>query len=857
MEVISLLKQMDAAGEAAKQLASTASLVDNDEEIECQRVGRSIRKELQQGTVQAVKELEAHRAMTEYYDWCLRRRIATSLASSDVEKEKRWLQVVLRDLRQSSWTTQKNASVVRAPITFSMPLTIRLKKSIVHIQSPADFHSVCHGPFNVSSSAEILSSPDKLRWRVMSSLVDTSIHLDEHAMKDRYTYLCGPKPEAAGELLSPRIPSLESFFHVYMQRRSMLKARVLLLSSPVTFQNIHFYGPIFAIKPAIDRLSITLDALAITFINCSFEPIKRPVPASHWSKLISKWQNKLRRASPTQKVVCERMLLIYHSIRELCYGSMGRFLQTRDAQVHVFSGCVVLFQDCYFGKGKAPCIVAEKGSNVVIRGCVFRGTGSALSRANVKDLPPHAAIVSRGSSLLLVRESLFLLCNCGLASFGDLYAQTDNDALLVDSLESRLAAEMKFDTLNPFHKEFMATYYNDRKAFRSLLQDAGIISRDTLAEICMKLVSQCLFCSCGISIASYGEFTRGVTITDCSIVQQSLCPRADADIEADDNDIVIGPIPVAGIQAVGSSIDVARVYFGVPVYACIALAECQFTISNCYTTGSVTPKDPGNDVDALLHTGASDMLEKMFGGAELVFVTKSSYLPATLFQQFRDQRVWQDKRERKRLKYIGKTFQHMDKPYLHVGYTDITLTDKHMLSKRKVYSEPCNYEPSGDSVAIHLCHSAGTISDCFFADHLFWHGVHMVRSAVTMQRTGLFHGAVGVYAENSRLVVRNTLVRHQRHSGCISYDSTLFVEDGTELSRTGRVGIGGRHSDIYLHRVTVNDVAVGLRLECDCALTMIDSTISLANTGITLSSNSVCSQKEVCFLDVQKEVNKV
>lgn len=794
-------------------------------------------------TTTVYTQLLTHQYLADVCEWQFRKSLVSTLADKTCIKERSRFTTILSSM--SMYGVKKDMRIrnnIQAPIVFSIPTKVSLSRKLSIIETPMDFYRQCKGTFRVTRTCDMLLSPcDKPRWRITSSIGSGSTQFDPKllAVKNR---AFGPfkANDIRFNVHQERIPPIESFYNVFNQRRSWFKQPLLIISSSTTFESIHFSGQVFIRKPIVSSIKRKLDNIAITFINCSFGPIKRVPSTPFWDRIVSRARTKLQKANVTSKPAVEQELATIMNIREHISGKYGTFLKVSHAQVHVFGSAVVVFKGCHFGPNNGPGLVVEHSADVVVDGCIFRGHGMTSSAISPVELPHTAAIVCRGLSTILVQKSLFFLCHCGVASFGEKFCSNDKVMTGKDCIADTFSAELKFNTLSPFHHEFMDVYYNNPDGIKELLIGGSLASNDDLSDGTIKLISQCSFQFCSIGIATYGDHRHPITVADCSIISpmieisQKLLlasdpsqsdPAAARPLKSDEK--IFGRLQniMTGVQGVGSSLHLFRIVFSDPDSSCIALYECTADIRDCYCVSAKLYAEDMIDGDLLEYSKFGHLRGKI---APFILTDRSSPLPVAIARILIQQLKRAKKQENSNKSMILKHFNHIDGPTLDLFREGVLQVN---------------------SIGISLTRSTGTISNVLLATESFWRGIHIDTSAVIISNVALSNCNDGLFALGSEILLTRSMISRQRRSACIVRGTTIYIDGQTNIVGAGHMGIGAFQSDIYLKNSFLRDSVTGIRLMESSSLIASHSAISLMEKGIVISETSAHAVKDVVFSD--------
>ncbi|EFO62621.1 Hypothetical protein GLP15_4737 [Giardia lamblia P15] len=794
-------------------------------------------------TTSVYTQLLTHQYLADVCEWQFRKGLVSTLADKTCANERTKFIAILSSM--SMYRVKKDIRIrnnIQAPIVFSIPAKVSLCRKLAMIETPMDFYRQCKGAFRITRTCDTLLGPcDKPRWRINSSIGGGSTQFDPKllAVKNR---AFGPfkANDARFNIHQERIPPIWSFYKVFNQKRSWFKQPLLIISSSTTFEGIHFSGQVFVRRPIISSIKRKLDNIAITFINCSFGPIKRVPNASFWDRIVSRARAKLQKATVTTKHAVEQELATIMNIREHISGKYGTFLKVSHAQVHVFGSAVVIFKDCHFGPNTGPGIVVEHSTDVIIDGCIFRGHGMAFSAISSVELPHTAAVVCRGLSTMLVQKSLFFLCHCGIASFGENFCSNDKVMTGKEYIADTFGAELKFNTLSPFHHEFMDCYYNNPDGIKELLLGGSLISKDDLSNGMIKSISQCSFQFCLTGIATYGDHHHPIIIADCSIISpmvemsrklflapdpSQLDPITISSLKTDEK--ISGKLRniVTGVQGVGSFLHLLRIVFSEPDSSCIALYECNVDIRDCYCVSAKLYAEDMIDSDLLEYSKFGHLRGKI---APFVLSDRTSPFPIAIARTLIQQLKRVKKQESSSKNMVLKHFKHVD------GVTPDLFREEVL---------------QANSIGISLTRSMGTISNVLLATESFWRGLHIDTSAVVINNVALCNCNDGLFALGSEILLTHSMISRQRRSACIIRGTTICVDGQTTIIGAGHMGIGAFQSDIYLKDSFLRDSVTGIRLMDSSSLVATHSAISLMEKGIVISATSAHAIKDVVFSD--------
>lgn len=804
-------------------------------------------------TTSVYTQLITHQYLADVCEWQFRKSLVSTLADKSCANERAKFTTILSSM--SMYGVKKDMHVrnnIQAPIVFSIPAKISLTRKLVMIETPMDFYRQCKGKFRVTRTCDALLGPsDKPRWRINSSISGGITQFDPKllAVKNR---AFGPfkANDTRFNVHQERIPPTESFYMTFNQRRSWFKQPLLIISSSITFEGIHFSGQVFVRRPTVSSIKRKLDNIAITFVNCSFGPIKRVRSAAFWDKVVSRVRSKLQNANVTSKPAVEQELAAIMNIREHSSGKYGTFLKVSHAQVHVFESAVVIFKDCHFGPNSGPGIVVENSADVVVDGCVFRGHGMIYPAISSVELPHTAAIVCRGISTVLIQKSLFFLCHCGIASFGENFCSNDKAMTGKDCIADTLSAELKFNTLSPFHNEFMDCYYNNPDGIRELLIGGSLMSIDDLSDGIIKSVSQCSFQFCSVGVATYGDHNHPLIVADCSITSpmiemsqklfvapnllgiDSAQPDPIAPPPSDNDERISGRLKsiMTGVQGVGSSLHLLRIVFSEPDSSCIALYECKADIRDCYCVSPQLYAEGMIDNDLLEYSRLSHLQGNI---APFILSDTNSPLPVAIAKTLIHQLKRTKKKAISNKNMMLKHFKHIDGPILNLFREGVLQVN---------------------TIGISLTRSIGTISNVLLATESFWRGIHVDTSAVIINNVSLCNCNDGLFALGSEILLTHSMIARQRRSACIVRGTTIYIGDKTNIIGAGHMGIGAFQSDVYLKNSFLRDSVVGIRLIDSSSLVASHSAISLMERGIVISATSAHAIKDVIFTEITANI---
>lgn len=818
------------------------------EHARLEKVVEETTKTIKGNTTSVYTQLLTHQYLADVCEWQFRKSLASTLADKSCNNDRAKFITILKSM--SMYGIKKDVHVrnnIQAPIVFSIPAKISLTRKLAMIETPMDFYRQCKGKFRVTRTCDaLLSHSYKPRWRINSSINNGTTQFDPKllAVKNK---AFGPfkATDIRFNVHQERIPPIESFYAAFNQKRSWFKQPLLIVSSSITFESIHFSGQVFIRRPIISSIKRKLNNTVVTFINCSFGPIKRVCSASFWDKTVSRVRSKLQNANVTSKPTVEQELAGIMNIREHSSGKYGTFLKVSHAQVHVFESAAVIFKDCHFGPNNGPGIVVEQSADVVVDGCIFRGHGMMYPIISSVELPHTAAIVCRGLSTILIQKSLFFLCHCGVASFGENFCSSDKAMTGKDYITDTLSAVLKFNTLSPFHNEFMDCYYNNPDGIKELLIGGSLISIDELSDGTIKSVSQCSFQLCSVGIATYGDHNHPMIVADCSItspmieISQKLFMAPDS-IGIDN--AILDPLTtppvnneerisgrlqniVTGVQGVGSSLHLLRIVFSNPDSSCIALYECTLDIRDCYCINPQLYTEDIIDNDLLQYSKFSHLQGKI---VPFVLSDRHSPIPVAIAKTLINQLKRTKKKATSDKSTMIKHFKHIDGPTLDLFREGVLQVN---------------------TVGISLTRSVGTISNVLLATESFWRGIHVETSAVIINNVSLCNCNDGLFALGSEILLTHSMIARQRRSACIVRGTTIYIDDKTNIIGAGHMGIGAFQSDIYMRNSFLRDSVVGIRLMDSSSLVASQSAISLMEKGIVISETSAHAIKDVIFTD--------